>query len=280
LGIPPKLSTVFSNVLAIDTTRQHIEPGRGYPPPWPDLRGKSALVTGAAGAIGGACVRDLVTAGARVVAVDADSDGLVALATSTGCTPAVCDLSDPRALAELPPADILVNNAGFQRVAPIEDFPDDIFEKMLAVMVTAAFRLIKMSLPHMREAGWGRIINVSSIHGHRASPYKAGYVAAKHALEGLTKVTALEAGGSGVTANSISPAYVRTPLVLDQVSAQANTRGLSEAEVHDSVFLAKTAVKRLIEPQEVTGVCLFLCSPQADFINGTSMHIDGGWTAQ
>lgn len=212
--------------------------------------------------------------------MDADSGGLAALAASVDCTPVTCDISDPRGLADLPTADILVNNAGFQRVFPIEEFPDDIFERMLSVMVTAAFRLIKANLPHMREAGWGRIINVSSIHGHRASPYKAGYVAAKHALEGLTKVTALEAGGSGVTANSISPAYVRTPLVLDQIAAQATTRGLSEAEVHDSVFLAKTAVKRLIEPEEVSELCLFLCSRQADFINGTSIHIDGGWTAQ
>ena len=280
MGIPPKLSTVFSKVPGIDTTRQHIASGRGYPSVWPDLRGKRALVTGAAGAIGGACVRDLVTAGASVVAVDADSDGLAALAASTVCTPVAFDLSDPRELEDLPTADILVNNAGFQRVAPIEDFPDDIFENMMTVMVTAAFRLIKANLPHMREAGWGRIINVSSIHGHRASPYKVGYVVAKHALEGLTKVAALEAGGSGVTANSISPAYVRTPLVLDQITAQASTHGLSESEVHDSIFLAKTAVKRLIEPHEVGGLCLFLCSPQADFINGTSMHIDGGWTAQ
>lgn len=237
-------------------------------------------MTGAGGAIGGACARDLVAAGATVVAVDTHSERLHALADAIECVTIECDLSDAGAVSALPPVDILINNAGFQHVAPIEEFPDHVFERMLTVMVTAAFRLIQVSLPGMRAKGWGRIINLSSIHGHRASPYKAGYVAAKHALEGLTKVTALEVGGFGITANSISPSYVRTPLVLDQIAAQAATRGVSESEVHDSVFLTKSAVKRLIEPEEVSGLCLFLCSPQADFMNGTSLHLDGGWTAQ
>lgn len=244
------------------------------------LTGRTALVTGAASGIGAACVRRLADLGADVVAVDLDEQALHRLAGEVSCEPVVCDLGDPVQVRGLPPAAILVNNAGFQHVSPIEDFPVDVFTTMLQVMVTASFQLMQQSLPRMVEHGWGRIISISSIHGHRASPFKAGYVAAKHALEGLTKVVALEAGGHGVTVNAISPSYVRTPLVTRQVAEQARHHGLAEDEILAEVFLKQTAIKRLIEPEEVARMVEFLCSPTADYINGTSIHLDGGWTAR
>lgn len=244
------------------------------------LSGKSVLVTGAASGIGEACVLEFASRGAHVIAVDRDEGGLQRLAATIDCESIRCDMSDPTSVQRLPAADVLVNNAGFQHVAPIEDFPLDVFTRMLQVMVTASFQLMQQSLPLMYERGWGRIISISSIHGHRASPYKSGYVAAKHALEGLTKVVALEAGASGVTVNSISPSYVRTPLVTKQIGEQARHHGLQEDEVLAEVFLKQTAIKRLIEPAEVARMAAFLCSPTAAYLNGTSIHLDGGWTAR
>jgi 3-hydroxybutyrate dehydrogenase len=150
---------------------------------------------------------------------------------------------------------------------------------MLRLMIEAPFRLIRAVLPGMYERGYGRIINISSVHGLRASPFKCAYVTAKHGLEGLSKVTALEGGAKGVTSNCISPAYVRTPLMEKQIAAQAQTRGVSEADVIDTVLLADSAIKRLIEPAEVAELAVYLCSSDASFINGTSLCIDGGWTA-
>ncbi len=244
------------------------------------LSGETVLVTGAASGIGEACVRQFAGQGAWVFAVDRDEFALRELAAEVPCQPIACDLNDSERVRDLPDADILVNNAGFQHVSPIEDFPVEIFTKMLQVMVTASFQLVQQSLPRMYDRGWGRIINISSIHGHRASPFKSGYVSAKHALEGLTKVVALEAGHRGVTANSISPSYVRTPLVAKQVSEQALHHGLDEDEVLAEVFLKQTVIKRLIEPEEVARMASFLCTPMAGYLNGTSIHLDGGWTAR
>jgi 3-hydroxybutyrate dehydrogenase len=152
---------------------------------------------------------------------------------------------------------VLVNNAGFQHVAPVQEFPPERFQAMVAVMLEAPFRLARAVLPGMYQRGWGRVINLSSVHGLRASPYKSAYVAAKHGLEGLSKVIALEGGPRGVTSNCICPAYVRTPLVEGQIADQARIHGLSEAEVVERVMLTEPAIKRLIEPEEVAEVMLF-----------------------
>jgi 3-hydroxybutyrate dehydrogenase len=238
---------------------------------------RRALVTGAASGIGAACAQRLAADGVHVIAVDRDQAGLDAL---EGVETVVADLSDLDGLSSLATdIDILVNNAGVQQVAPIEEFPPERFSYILRLMLEAPFRLIRQSLPHMYDAGWGRVVNISSVHGLRASPFKAAYVAAKHGLEGLSKVVALEGAAHGVTSNCVNPAYVRTPLVTGQLADQAATHGLSEEEVLDNVMLQPVAVKRLIEPAEVAEVVAMLCGPASTSITGTSFVLDGGWTA-
>ncbi|SDD14114.1 3-hydroxybutyrate dehydrogenase [Streptomyces prasinopilosus] len=250
-----------------------------------DLGGRTALVTGAAGGIGRACALRLAAAGAKVRAVDRDAAGLEELAGQArelggGIEPHVLDLMDLDA-AELAAAgtDVLVNNAGLQLVRPIEDFPPAVFHTVLTVMLEAPFRLIRGALPHMYGQGWGRIINVSSVHGLRASAYKSAYVSAKHGLEGLSKTAALEGAPHGVTSNCVNPAYVRTPLLEQQIADQARAHDIPEEEVVAAVMLQDSAVKRLIEPEEVAEAVAYLCTPQASFITGTSFVLDGGWTA-
>ena len=246
-----------------------------------DLSGRTALVTGAARGIGRACAQRFAAAGARVVLVDLDAEGVGLIADAVGGVPQPLDLTNLDAIERLDAAvDILVNNAGLQHVAAVEEFPPEAFSRILRVMLEAPFRLVRHALPHMYAQGWGRIINISSVHGLRASPYKAAYVAAKHGLEGLSKVVALEGGSRGVTSNCINPAYVRTPLVENQIAAQAAAHGLAPDAVLDDVMLAKPAVKRLIEPDEVAEFAAYLCTPHASFISGASIAIDGGWTAQ
>ncbi|MFH8253887.1 3-hydroxybutyrate dehydrogenase [Streptomyces roseolus] len=245
-----------------------------------DLSGRTALVTGGGGGIGRACVLALAQAGAFVHVVDRDADSAKAVAELAGGRAHVADLADASAVDLLPTeVDILVNNAGLQHVAPLTEFPPDRFELIQKVMVTAPFLLMRRTLPYMYGSGWGRIVNVSSVHGLRASAYKAAYVAAKHALEGLSKVAAIEGAPHGVTSNCVNPGYVRTPLVEGQVRDQAAAHGISEGDVLADVMLARSPVKRLLETEEVAAAVLWLCGPHAGYLTGTSLPLDGGWTA-
>lgn len=244
-----------------------------------ELADKRALVTGAGSGIGRACARRLAAAGAKVIVVDLREETARQVAEEIGGTAVVADLSELDALPlDLDP-DIIVNNAGFQHVAPIEEFPPEVFGRIMRVMVEAPFRLVRAALPGMYERHWGRVVNISSIHGLRASPYKAAYVTAKHALEGFSKVVALEGAPHGVTSNCVCPAYVRTPLVESQIADQARAHAMPADEVVEKIMLARSAVKRLVEPAEVAEMVAHLCSPQAAMVTGASLTIDGGWTA-
>jgi 3-hydroxybutyrate dehydrogenase len=246
-----------------------------------DLRGRTALVTGAASGIGAACAAALAEAGAHVLVADRDADGASRVAASIGGEALVVDLGDLDALAVRTfDADILVNNAGIQTVAPIVDFDPLIFRRMLDIMVTAPFLLTRAVLPGMYARGWGRIVNISSVHGIRASEFKSAYVTAKHALEGLSKVTALEGAVHGVTSNCLNPGYVRTPLVEKQIADQARVHGIPESEVVEKVMLVESAIKRLLEPGEVADLALWLCGDTAASATGASYAMDGGWSAR
>ena len=245
------------------------------------------MVTGAASGIGAAIVARLSADGARVYAVDRDEAGLEELRTRLAArgggevTPLVADLADLDAIESLPrDVDILVNNAGVQHVAPIEEFPLERFELILRLMLHSPFRLVRQTLPHMYAGGWGRVVNVSSAHGLRASAFKSAYVTAKHGLEGLSKVVALEGAEHGVTSNCVNPGYVRTPLVEKQIADQAATHGIPESEVVEKVMLEQMAVKRLVEPGEVAELAAFLVGPASDSVTGASFAMDGGWTAR
>jgi 3-hydroxybutyrate dehydrogenase len=246
-----------------------------------DLSGRSALVTGAASGIGRACAGRLAQAGAAVTVLDLDGDVARRVAGEIGGEALQADLSDYEVLNSLGvDADIIVNNAGLQHVAPIEEFPPEQFSLILRIMLEAPFRIVQKALPGMYEKGWGRIVNISSVHGLRASPYKSAYVSAKHGLEGLSKTIALEGGPKGVTSNCINPAYVKTPLVERQIADQARTHGIPEDEVIEKIMLTEPVIKRLIEPEEVAEMAVFLCSKEASFVNGSSIVMDGGWTAR
>ena len=248
---------------------------------------RNALVTGASGGIGRAVLERLAADGFRVIACDKDPAG-EQLAREVGGVFIQGNLADPgevwRVAVEARRAyggvDVLVNNAGFQHVAPLERFPLSVWQTMQQVMVTAPFQLIRSFLPGMKERRWGRIVNMGSIHALVASPYKAAYVTAKHALLGLTRAAALEAGDAGVTVNAVCPAYVRTPLVEGQIADQAANLGVGEDEVLAKVMLEPAAIKRLIEPEEVAALVAFLVSDAAGAITGSCLPIDLGWTAR
>jgi 3-hydroxybutyrate dehydrogenase len=246
-----------------------------------ELAGRTALVTGGASGIGAACARELASRGAVVTIADVDEVAAKALADEIDGKAWAVDLLDVDALTGLRlEADILVNNAGVQNIDPIADFAPEKFRAMLALMVEAPFLLIRAALPHMYVKEFGRIINISSVHGLRASEFKVAYVTAKHGLEGLSKVTALEGGPHGVTSNCVNPGYVRTPLVTKQIADQARTHGIPEERVLSEILLTESAIKRLVEPEEVAALVGWLASPMAGMVTGASYTMDGGWSAR
>lgn len=252
------------------------------------LSGRIALVTGAASGIGLACAERLAAEGMKVVLADLNEQAGKEHAKRLGGSFVAADLSRRegcRALADEAlrlhgTVHVLVNNAGFQHVSPIEDFPEDQWDRMLALMLTAPFLLTRYLWPAMKRQKWGRVVNIASIHALVASPFKAGYISAKHGLVGLTRTAALEGGEHGITVNAICPAYVRTPLVDNQVADQAKANKLSPEEVIGKIMLAPAAVKRLIEPSEVADYVAWLCGEVAGVVTGSALTMDLGWTAR
>ncbi len=246
-----------------------------------------AIVTGGASGIGQACAEALANHGHQVIVADLKEEQGQSVARMIGGHFVQADLArraDCRrvvdeTLERFGKIDILVNDAGFQHIDPVEDFSEDTWDRLLAVMLTAPFLLSKYCWPSMKSRGWGRIVNIGSVHSLRASPFKVGYISAKHGLLGMTRTLALEGAPFGITVNTICPAYVRTPLVESQIADQARTRGISAEEVIEQVMLAPAAIKRLVEPGEVADLVLYLCSESARSITGVDWPIDLGWTA-
>lgn len=251
-----------------------------------DLAGRSALITGGGSGIGLACAHEFAARGAHItiadITADAADNAVARIVAAGGSAESwVVDLADTRALDELElDVDIIVNNAGVQRVSPIEEFDPEAFRLIQRLMLEAPFLLIRAALPGMYSRGWGRIINLSSVHGLRASAFKSAYVAAKHGLEGLSKVTALEGGPHGVTSNCVNPGYVRTPLVERQIADQAKAHGIPESEVVERIMLTESSVKRLVEPAEVASLVGWLASDMSGMVTGASYTMDGGWSAR
>jgi 3-hydroxybutyrate dehydrogenase len=248
------------------------------------LSGKRALVTGSTSGIGLAIARALRAEGAEVVLSGFGEEGeIAALCEELEARHVAADLTTAAGVEELMagagPVDILVNNAGMQHVAPVEDFPPQKWDAILALNLSAAFHTARLAVPHMKARGWGRIIATASAHSKAASPFKAAYVAAKHGIDGLTKVLALELAEHGVTANCISPGYVWTPLVENQIPDTMAARGMTREQVLDEVLLAKQPTRKFVQPDEVAALAVFLCRDEAQNINGANLSIDGGWTA-
>lgn len=245
-----------------------------------DLAGRTALVTGGASGIGAACARtrEPRSHGHRRRRRRGSGKGPGGRDRRARLGVDLLDVGDLEDLRL--DVDVLVNNAGVQTIDPIVEFAPERFRSMLALMVEVPFLLIRAALPHMYDAGFGRVVNISSVHGLRASEFKVAYVTAKHALEGLSKVTALEGGPRGVTSNCVNPGYVRTPLVTKQIADQARTHGIDEQEVLERILLSESAIKRLAEPEEVASLVAWLCSPAAGMVTGASYTMDGGWSAR
>ncbi len=247
-----------------------------------------AVVTGAASGIGAAIAETLAESGVRVVCADLDGAGADLVAARIDGVGMVADVGSAAECRTLIDQvlegegriDILVNNAGLQHVAPVHEMPDERFEHLIRVMLFGPFYLTKAVIPHMLERGSGRIVNIASIHALVASPNKSAYVAAKHGLLGLTRTVALEVAARGVTVNAVCPAYVQTPLVERQVAALAATEGIAEAEVEERLLLANVPAGRFIAAREVAEAVRYLCSDAAAAITGTTLTIDGGWTAR
>ena len=256
-----------------------------------NLKGKTAVVTGAAGGIGLAIAGSLAMAGANVCLVDIQKKQLDSAVqkfnSAGGKTMAVlADLSSENEVQSIHyqikqffgSVDILVNNAGLQFVSSVEDFPVKQWDKLINIMLRGAFLCTQTFLPEMIENGWGRVINIASIHSVVASPFKSAYISAKHGLIGLTKTTALEVAEKGITVNAISPAYVRTALVEKQIEKQSEVHAIPREEVMKEIMLAPMPQKEMIEPEEIGEITLFLCLENARHINGHNLVVDGGWT--
>lgn len=251
------------------------------------LDSKVSIVTGGASGIGFSVAKMLSKEGGKVVIADISEEKLIEVSKELGCDYFKADLSKRENCKSLvdyvinkySKVDILVNVAGVQNVSSIEEFSEDKWDFMISLMLTAPFLLTKYVWPYMKSQGWGRIINLDSIHGLVASEFKSAYVSAKHGLIGLTKTAALEGGPQGITVNAICPAYVRTPLVDNQIEAQAKNHGITKEEVVSKIMLQKSAIKTLIEPDAVAETVKFLCSDAANHITGSALTMDGGWTA-
>lgn len=256
---------------------------------------RAALVTGSTSGIGLAIARKFASLGYDVAVnsfvPEADVAEVMAKLRegAAGCVRYFqADLADAAAshnlvkavIAEFGRLDVLVNNAGIQKVAPVEEFPPEDWDRVIAVSLDSAFHTIRGALPGMTANGWGRIINIASAHGLRASPFKSAYVATKHAVVGLTKTVALEAAEKGVTVNAICPGYVWTPLVAAQVADQARVHGLSEEDVVKKVMLAPQPTRQFVQPEEIADLAAYLCTESARSITGSTISIDGGWTAK
>jgi 3-hydroxybutyrate dehydrogenase len=246
------------------------------------------LVTGGASGIGAGVAKSLANDGVAVVITDVNQESGAKVAAEIGGLFIPADLAErasckrvvDETIAQYGQLDILVNNAGFQHIDPIPDFPEDKWDRLIAVMLTAPFLLTKYGWDHLIKSPQGRIVNISSLHGVVASPFKAAYISAKHGLIGLTRTAALEAGLFGLTVNAVCPAYVRTPLVDKQIADQARTRGITPEEVIEKVMLEPAAIKKMLEPEDIGNLVVFLCSRAAWGITGSVQLIDLGWTAR
>lgn len=254
------------------------------------LKGKTAIVTGSNSGIGLGVAEELARAGADVVInsfTDRPEDHALAarIAAEFGVTARyiAADMSkgaDCRALVERAGGcDILVNNAGIQHVAPVEDFPVEKWDAILAINLSSAFHTTAAALPVMRQRGWGRVVNIASAHGLTASPFKSAYIAAKHGVVGLSKTVALETAGQGITCNAICPGYVLTPLVEAQIPDQMKAHNMDRDTVVKQVMLARQPSREFATTAQIGGTVVFLCSSAADQITGTTISVDGGWTA-
>ena len=258
-----------------------------------DIKGKTAIITGSTSGIGLGIAKAMADNGANIVlngfgddtniktsCQEIESKGVTCLYNGADMTkPQEIEALISEAHTKFGSIDILVNNAGIQHVSPIDEFPPEKWDAIIAINLVSAFHTIRHSLPHMKKQGWGRVINIASTHGLVASPFKSAYVAAKHGIVGMTKSVALEVAEQGITVNSICPGYVKTPLVENQIADTAKARGITEEEVINDVLLAAQWTKDFVSIEQVAAFALFLCTANASNITGAALAIDGGWTA-